>query len=61
MLTKVGGEESLRNVKISITNESDPSFSKTISGILRIDTKKEFSYVKKGNILNYVLEELVSN
>ena len=57
----VGGEESLRNIKINITYERDPSFSKTISGILRIDTQKEFSYVKKGNILNYVLEELVSN
>ena len=58
---KVGGEESLRNIKINITYDSDPSFSKTIPGILRIDTQKEFSYVKKGNILNYVLEELVSN
>ena len=31
-----------------------------LSGILRIDTTKEFDYIEHGNILNYVLEELSS-
>ena len=31
---------------------------KGLSGILRIDTAKEFRLYRKGNILNYVLEEL---
>ena len=37
-------------------NERKKSLVK--QGTLRIDTAKEFKYIEKGNILNYVLKEM---
>ena len=45
-------------VNIRILDFYGKKIIKSIYGILRIDTEKEFNYIKKGNILNYVLDEL---
>ena len=50
-----------RNTKKVEINIFDGISNKTIvsiTGILRIDTAKEFDYIEKGNILKYVLDEL---
>ena len=45
-------------VQINIYDTTGNTLIRTVEGLLRIDTEKEFEYVKRGNILNYVLEEL---
>ena len=55
-------EESVSNsnkiVQIDIIDITNNDLIRTVEGLLRIDTEKEFKYIKQGNILNYVLEEL---
>ena len=48
-------------VKVKIYDSVGKKLRKEIDGILRIETEKEFNYVKKGNILNHVLNELSTN
>tara|TARA_B100000700_G_scaffold326857_1_gene439685 strand:+ start:53 stop:931 length:879 start_codon:yes stop_codon:yes gene_type:complete len=50
--------ENKKLVKISIFDSGGEKIIHEIDAKLRIDTDKEFSYIKKGNILNYVLGEL---
>ena len=54
-------EESVSNsnkiVQIDIIDITNNNLIRTVEGLLRIDTE-EFEYIKQGNILNYVLEEL---
>jgi len=45
-------------VQINIFDTTGNTLIRTVEGLLRIDTEKEFEYVRRGNILNYVLEEL---
>ena len=47
-----------KSVEISIYNSTGDKLLRSFEGILRIDTDKEFNYIRKGNILNYVLDEL---
>ena len=47
-----------KSVEISVYNSTGDKLVKSFEGILRIDTDKEFNYIRKGNILNYVLDEL---
>ena len=47
-----------KSVEISVYNSTGDKLIKSFEGILRIDTDKEFNYIRKGNILNYVLDEL---
>ena len=49
-----------KEIEINILDEITKKILIGLSGILRIDTAKEFDYIEKGNILNYVLEELSS-
>ena len=51
-------KENVMDLEISIIDSDKKNHSKLIPGILKIETAKEFNYIKKGNILNYVLEEL---
>ena len=48
-------------VKVKIYDSVGKKLRKEIDGILRIETEKEINYVKKGNILNHVLNELSTN
>ena len=45
-------------MQIDIIDTTNNDLIRTVEGLLRIDTEKEFEYIKQGNILNYVLEEL---
>jgi aconitate hydratase len=47
-----------KEVKIEIWDNERKKIINVAQGTLRIDTAKEFKYVEKGNILNYVLKEL---
>ena len=47
-----------KSVEISVYDSTGDKLIKSFEGILRIDTDKEFNYIRKGNILNYVLDEL---
>ena len=45
-------------VNISIYDDTSQNKVKSVAGVLRIDTDKEFNYIEEGNILNYVLNQL---
>tara|TARA_B100001248_G_scaffold262386_1_gene257984 strand:+ start:2573 stop:5224 length:2652 start_codon:yes stop_codon:yes gene_type:complete len=47
-----------KSVEISVYNSTGDKLIRSFEGVLRIDTDKEFNYIQKGNILNYVLDEL---
>ena len=47
-----------KKVEINIFDDISNKIVISVKGILRIDTAKEFDYIEKGNILNYVLDEL---
>ena len=49
-----------KKVDIKISDGISKETLMVISGALRIDTAKEFEFIEKGNILNYVLEQLSS-
>ena len=47
-------------MNINIYDSEGKNKIKSVAGILRIDTDKELNYIKEGNILNYVLNQLTS-
>ena len=49
----------LVNITIFKGNENNKTLR--CQGVLRVDTEKEFDYVEKGNILNFVLDELAAS
>ena len=49
-----------KKIEINIFDKTGEKSLVKAFGTLRIDTTKEFDYIQKGNILNYVLNEIAS-